>query len=96
MWWDCSNNAITNFLLILAVKQFKNRLIFDEVIRHTKHGVSFFGPPRTVTVAQRRCVLQKLRVRKTLQFSDGQRQMSTKEIMGSQKFTFGPKFPQNL
>jgi len=32
----CGDSFITNFLLILTVKNFKNRLIFGKIIRCTK------------------------------------------------------------
>jgi len=39
-----SDDIIANFLLILTVNKFKNRLIFDKVIKHTKI-VPFLGHP---------------------------------------------------
>ena len=41
-----SESIMTNFLLILTVKNFENRLIFDKVKAH-KNG-AIFGPPCTL------------------------------------------------
>ena len=47
VWWDFSDSIrpIANFLLILAVNNFVNRLIFDKVKTYEQIVPNFWGNP---------------------------------------------------